>query len=552
MERLIEIKEIATSLGAIDIYETYQRRIMELNTDYFRVGIVGGINSGKTTIIKELTGAKLPIYGYASGVSFEVHYGDKEKYYLSGKTLERCPDITKMTQGENILVEYPSEWLNTKSLILREKVEKNYATGERKADFCVSDMDVCLYLIDGLMAYTNNDALIIDSLFRLGIPTLVVISKMDYLKNDDGIQNDSSIVYVTNYVKEHLKSKTNVSLFSGHAGHSLSQMIPSIRKELENIIASCNKDEVRTAQGNLFLVDAIASLFGKAEELKKEIEAKEKLADRNTEDKKNKLSSLEGEWARIELELTKKRQECEYHIRKRLEEKKNDITRRISHELDTINDIKVFWERDLAYRIDESLRAESQNISQLINTDIVNTICWLQEVLLKTFKRRSFVTPNISLTTDDNTVVLDNIELADNKKLKIVTRVGTAATVIAAGTLLASSGVAGVVMAISMVSGIGAEWFIGKKSKESRDKVKSLLPLIIDQAILNYVDKVSTSLKDSYAEIITNLRNSQKQWKTDIEKEIEEEDKIAHYNSGREKYNMIMSQLNKLSNRLLD
>jgi len=93
---------------------------------------------------------------------------------------------------------------------------------------------------------------------------------------------------------------------------------------------------------------------------------------------------------------------------------------------------------------------------------------------------------------------------------------------------------------------------MGRKTDESREKVKSVLPSIIDQAILGYVDKVSTSLRDSYADIIANLRKSQEVWKIEMEKEIEEEDKIAHYNIGIDKYNKIVEKLNQLSDTLLD
>lgn len=551
MKALNEIKEIASELGALEVYETYRKRTVELEENSIRIGVIGGSCSGKTLLINGITGTKLPIQGYASSIGYEICYGKEEKCFLSGKLLESL-DINAIPHGETVRVECTNEWLEEKQLIIREKIEKRFDDGDLSVNFHVSDLDVCVYIIDGLMPYTKNDALIIESLEKFGIPTLVVVSKMDHLHSNDELLNTSSVEDVTNYLSNCLAGKQNLTLFIGTRGQSLSNMTTEIKSHLEEIISSINKDEIRAAQNNLFVVDAIAALFKKSEELRKEIEEMENQVTANTEDKKNKVSSLEGEWVRIELELTKKRQECEEHFRKRLDGKKDDILRRISHELDTANDIKVYWERDLAFRIDETLRAESQNICQLINNDIVNTLRWLQDELQKTFKQKSFVAPSITFTTDESNVVFDNLEFADYKKLKIITRVGTATTVIVAGTLLATSGVAGALMAISMVSGIGAEWFMGRKTDESREKVKSVLPSIIDQAILGYVDKVSTSLRDSYADIIANLRKSQEVWKTEMEKEIEEEDKIAHYNIGIDKYNKIVEKLNQLSDTLLD
>lgn len=552
MKTLNEIKEIASSLDAIEVYETYKTRYNELEEDCIRIGVIGGSCSGKTALINGITGTKLPIQGFASGVGYEIRYGKEEKYFIMGNSSDKCPDIDTIPPGEIVQVECPNDWLKDKHLIVKEKIERRFEDDDMGINFHVSDLDVCVYIIDGLMPYTKNDALIIDSLDKFGIPTLVVVSKMDHLQGNDELLNSSSVKEVTNYLSNCLAERQNVSLCFGKQGQSLSNMTAEIKSHLEKTISSFNKDEIRAAQNNLFLVDVISSLFKKSEEMRKGIEAKEAQVEANTEDKKNRISSLDGEWVRIELELTKKRQECEEHLRNRLEDKKADILRKISHELDTVNDIKVYWERDLAYRIDEIMRAESQNTCQLINNDIVNTLRWLQDELQKTFKRKSFVAPSVTFTTDDNSVILDNIELVDYKRLKIVTRVGTAVTVIAAGTLLATSGIAGALMAISMVSGIGAEWFMGRKTKDAREKVKSILPSIIDQAILGYVDKVSTSLRDSYADIIANLRKSQETWKAEMEKEIEEEDKIAHYNVGIDKYNKIVEALNQLSDKLLD
>jgi hypothetical protein len=136
--------------------------------------------------------------------------------------------------------------------------------------------------------------------------------------------------------------------------------------------------------------------------------------------------------------------------------------------------------------------------------------------------------------------------------LKIVTRIGTAATVIAAGTLLATSGVAGVVMAISMLSGIGAEWLMGRKTKEARAKVQEVLPTVLDRCELVYINQISDSLKVSYGEIIDNLKNSQAEWKSKVLATIEEERLIAIHNCGGKKLNQVMNVINEISASLIN
>lgn len=553
MREYKEIQVIAEQLNAPEIYNQYKERLHRLDTGKIRIGIIGGNCTGKTTVLSNLIGINLPIQGYPSRVAFNVEFGEtllfKSSNYASSNT---CPDIKMLSPEETISVYVPNTWIKHNNLILNEKPETYFEDGDINVNFHVSDYDICIYLLDGLMAFSKNDSRILDALVNLGIPTIVAISKLDVLqKNDDAFSSDSR-KDVQSFVNQNLAGKNNVYLIEPKTGENLIEQTKQIRSYLDKILAEVSFDSVRAAESKLYLISAISALFSKGQEMLKLVEEREEQARFNTQNKKNKISALEGEWSRIELELTKKRQECESRIRTRLVQKKGDMYRRLSHELDTANDVKIFWERDLPYRLDEMMRAELQSTSQITNAEIASSLRWLQDELLKTFKRKSFIAPTISFVSDGDSVVFEHLDLADNKRLKIITRVGTAATVIAAGTLLASSGVAGVVMAISMVSGIGAEWFMGRKSRDSKDKVRSTLPAIIDQAILSNMDKISTSLKESYAEIIENLRNSQKTWKDEVKKEIEEEDAIAQFNAGREHYNKVMQQLDDLSDKVLD
>ena len=553
MDATKTIQELSLALGIPEVFEQYKNRLFYLDTDYIRVGIAGGANAGKTTLISSLAAVKIPVSGIASSISFVVKPGDEVKYYMTpGNKFDSCPDLSSIESGETLYVESTNLWLSNHRIVLKEIIEKSFEEGDLELNFHVSDIDICVYVINSLNAYTKDDAIIINTLHNFGIPTIVVFSHTDTLRDNDELLSTSGFKEVQSIIPRYFAGKDNVKVLFPKEGAKLSDLASEIVQLLSMIISTEKIEGVRTAQANLFTVSAIASLYAQSEEFKNEVEEKEKQVQDNAITKKNKISFLEGEWARIELELTKRRQDCEDLLRSQLESKKEDMTRRLFHELDTVNDIKKYWETDLSYRIDETMRAELQSLSQQMNAKIVNTLRWLQDELIKTFRRKSFVAPTVSFIVDGNPVVMDNIELSDNKKLKIVTRVGTVATVIAAGTLMATSRVAGVVMAISMVSGLGADWFIDKKSNESREKVKSLLPSIIGQTILSYVVNISTSLKESYSEIISNLRNSQQEWKVEMEKEIEEEYNIAIFNTGRSKYNDVIEQLNKLSETVLD
>jgi hypothetical protein len=133
--------------------------------------------------------------------------------------------------------------------------------------------------------------------------------------------------------------------------------------------------------------------------------------------------------------------------------------------------------------------------------------------------------------------------------MRIVARVGTAATVIAAGTMFATMGIGGIVMATGMVAGIGAEFFMNRKQSESKEKVQSLIPQMVEQAQQKLSINISDNLNKAYGELIKNLQSYQDLWLEEAEQNIEKERQIALYNckTDADKWIQCMQEINALS-----
>lgn len=525
MDVLQKIKKVCDTLECQPIYESLIEKIQRIERKSTVVGVLGTANSGKSTIINAIAGTALPTNPFSSMKGYFVDF---------------------VKSAESTIVS-TNEWMRQNKVSFAEKVEKLFSNGTEDIEYCTyfSDMDICLYIIDAQMAYTKNDALIIEHLCKFGIPTIICVSKLEKLADD---AKKEVISYLSNKLPKSdiVYAVENVNYTS----------IVNKVQDITAIIDKCNNPEhinsVRNSLISFFIVDTVSLLYEKCKsQLDKCIES-EKRAEIMTTEKMNKISVLESEWMRIELDLSTRRQNTEEKIRTRLSSRKEDMLRRLGHEIEVCTDIKNYWDKELSYRIDDMMRAELQSYTQIINTDIVNTLRWLQAEILKSFKKQSGFVPSITCTIDNKETSLDTIEISDNKKLKIVTRVGTAATVIVAGTLLATSGVAGVIMAISMLSGIGAEWFMGRKAKESRTKVLEVLPSILDKSELVYINQISESLKSSYDEILSNLKTIQTEWKAKSIASVEEERLIAIHNCGRDKFNKCMDEINEISASLLN
>jgi hypothetical protein len=220
--------------------------------------------------------------------------------------------------------------------------------------------------------------------------------------------------------------------------------------------------------------------------------------------------------------------------------------------VDICGDVKLFWEKDFSFRLEEMTRSELSGATQLVNQELIKVLQWLQDELLKQFRCKISLTTGIVGDRTKNLIQnTDEVSVADTQKLKIVTRIGTAATVIAAGALFATSGIGGVVMAVSMVSGLGAEFFMRKQANESKELIKKHLPIIVERANLQLVTDFDTKIQGVTNELIAHMQTLKADWLESSKKTIEQEKAIATFNLSSSKWNSIMDRINQLSELLI-
>ena len=395
------------------------------------------------------------------------------------------------------------------------------------------------------MAYTKNDALIIEHLNKFGIPTLVYISKLEKLPIND---RQEVVSFLTNKLP---KSKI-ISMVDNKKFVSIMDNIPSIVSAIEKFKDSEYIQSVRENLTNFFIIDAVTHLFDECKSKIVQCQDSEQRIEKMTTEKFKNLSTLETEWMHIELKLSARKQKTEDKLRERLANRKSEMLRRLSHDIEVSSDISHYWNKELCYRIDEMIRAELQACTQLINMDIINTLRWLQEEIQKNVKKQTSFIPTITCTIDGKEITLDKISISDNKSLRIITRIGTIATVFVAGCLMSTSGVYGAVMATSMLSGLAADWMMGNKNNKAKTKVMELLPSILDKMELIYINQISESLNKSYKEILKSLKKSQAEWETQSQTTIKEERIIAIHNCNCEKYHKCMQEINEISAVLIN
>ena len=161
MNVIQKIKSISDTLECQFIYDSLVKRIQKIQRKSIVIGVLGAANAGKSSIINALAGTSLPTSFLSS----------MQSNFVSFKN-----------EGMSVVIS-SSEWMKTLQISFLEKVEKMFSCESEDIEYATyfADFDSCLYIIDAQMAYTKNDALIIEHLKKLGIPTLVCVSKYEKL-----------------------------------------------------------------------------------------------------------------------------------------------------------------------------------------------------------------------------------------------------------------------------------------------------------------------------------------------------------------------------------
>ena len=532
MDKKQLLKKLSEELSAEHVYDEYIKDVSSLNTDNVRLGIMGQPNTAKTTLINGLLGTKLPVSNLPSQTNYTINYGKVSE-----------DSLVQENKGTEIVVD--SDWLKNHNLSILEINNDIVPDETSPMELCsiISKCDVCIYLINAQSALNRTDLFILNNLKDINMSTILVLSRLDLLSEED--QNE-----VYTYVKSNISEFTNVSL--PLLSDSISKSASVIKDEVDKSLSKVNVKAIRSNFDNFYLTIAIGQLYEICQAHIDECNEKKHSIEQLVTDKMLKLDEKSTQWLSVESKLRQRISVISDKLRTFMTDRKDDMLRRLSHDVDVCGDVKLFWEKDFPFRLEEMVRSEMGSATQLVNQELVKTIQWLQDELLKQFRCKISLTTGIVNERGKSTIQnADEVPIADIQKLKIVTRIGTAATVIAAGALFATSGIGGIIMAVSMVSGLGAEFFMRKQSNDSKEQIKKHLPDIIERANLQIVTDYESKIHEVTAELISHLQTLKSDWMESSKKTIEQEKAIAIFNFGSAKWDSIMARINQLSEILI-
>lgn len=201
----------------------------------------------------------------------------------------------------------------------------------------------------------------------------------------------------------------------------------------------------------------------------------------------------------LRLLLVKKSRELSNSIATRIESKGNDMLWQMMHDIEWCSDPKVFYEKEIPFRIENQLRIDMQQIPEAIAQQYAINLNWLQGSL-KQLGCQEFRVPLSDYNVSTSDYYQEKLNLIDIHKTRLYSRLGT----LFVALCLSGFGLGAFVG--SMLCGTGAEELLLSRSHTSKEKIKQIIPTIVE----NYKLQMKAHILGVLAEVDSNIMNELK------------------------------------------
>lgn len=492
-----------------------------------RVCVLGASCSGKSSFIRHLLDDEIetPVNTFSRSIACHVEYGGHLRYEQGGVEIP-AKSISQDLNTANgpLIIQSPHPILRESNSIISECPESDIPSGELTFNRLLRHIgvcDACVYLISAQMPFSKTDGIIMQYLNAFGIPTHVFLSRMEYI--DDA---DSESVY--RFVQQSLPTTETLCL---HPATNLKDAALSVR----NVIFS------HLADGQSARRNAFCSLL--TEEIALQRQQEREAQEEKVKEQLKKIAEIRREKERALLQkndavhdianqIAEKEAVLENEIISQINGKiKDDFIRELTHDIETTADAKLYWEKTLAYRMEHLFMACRGRLEGRIQQELAYTI-QQAEIGLKKIKFRSTNSsvPHF-ISIDIQVGSTPNAPIEDVQRARNMARLGTAAIIGVAGTVLATAGVGGAMLAISALAGVGSNVLVEYKEKKNKEKIMQLMPQAVDSFLSKVCIEVAELIQGLFSELSTSILKAGKECYNEEMEQIDIEDKRAKYNA---------------------
>lgn len=515
-------EHIVTGLSTID-----KRRLLP----GFRLAFVGEFSRGKSYLINRLLNRNIVPEGAlpttATLTSIVAGLEEKMEIRTGGKIEIRSLEETSWQDllatdeaGSDqeifagVRISLNHEWLRFLDIEIIDTPGAGDLS-ERRANL-VSDIlnqcDAAVLLVSATSPFSMTEAAFLEQeVIGRHVPRIMVtISKLDLINANERGKLIDNITHKIQQISPHIPVISTYPIDDNL--QSENDCLTAIITEIESLVNQGERRIWRSRQVSQQLIDWLNQLIEISQDMISSIHL-------NIEEKKQYLRQARNDidranitWDNLQLELEQRRLQRNKQIYQTLTANKEEMLENLQFELQRTPDLKLWWERDLPFRLRRELTILSRKSESFLLKFLGQDVEWLQNEVARIFNthlKQQVFTPL------ENTGVefqLEDQNITDLQKYRLFTRIGSTAAMIAGSILGGPIGMAAStgVLLFSELS----EQYLSQELETQRELLSEELNRVVDISIDEYSQKISQRLRQLYQRIIDDMETEQATWKS--------------------------------------
>ncbi|MGC0414599.1 dynamin family protein [Embleya sp. AB8] len=544
--RINDAQAIAADFGLDAIGVELDRLRARMRRPGLRIAVVGEFGRGKSSLLNRLLGAPVLPEGRHTPVPLVIAAGPEprlELRFADGRAEPRPavaaswdevhhlsarqdPDAVRLI-GVRVLVADPElarldvELVDTPGVNAgRGKGPDAEAHDRRTEDLVrrtVAASDAVLMVVSASAPLgLSETAFLEEEVIARHVPRItVVVSKLDTVDEDE---RADLVDYLGGRVR---RISPTLQVLAGPHREDAAP-VAGLYERITEYTTSGGRRGLRSRQtaGQLLtLLDEMARL-GRDGLAAAELGAAER--QRAAEQSEVEIDRMGTEWGRVRVELQRRRTRTAEKFREHLQLSRGDVLDTLRYELERAPDARIWWERDLPFRLRRELTALAKKFEAQLHSSVQADVQWLDAGMKQHFGRGSTYRPERveQLSTDFELGEAESLGLKDLKSRKLAWRIGpTGLAVLGALLIPLTGGVAALPMGASMAASAGGMVLGEVKSTsltegQRAQAMKALEPMVED-VLGGFSEEVAKRLHTLYSGVMDEAVRGQQVWRND-------------------------------------
>lgn len=537
-DALRESAQLLSKYGFDELARNVQKILQDVSRDRFTVAVVGEFSRGKSTFLNSLLGVEaLPVgnmpttamltrirYAPDPGLVYCDDKGNKHPM-LPLKQSSWDGLVANNFGGEDpkglVVAGVENEWLRSNNLELMDTpgagdLEESRA---RLIGDALMSADGAVIAISATQAMSISEKLFIEQrLISRKTPfLLLVITKLDQIPQ---AQRGQIIEFVKSklalwgmdipvYVPYDIPVPAQYAAITG---------MDKVKKHIEGWVND-PKRLMLTEKWVLARVDALLSAAVDAASEEHELAcADQQQRQALIEQKRVALEKAQAKWDELLLQMEERCAKAGQQILKKSKKYEQNITERLTYELQHTGQPERWWREDRPYRLKVELTNMATSVGNQVSRTVAEDVRWFNGSLEKCFKT-TIAAPALGEADEEpleiNELSADvTVESMDKKRTAV--RVATSAVSILGAIGLSCVGLGFLSVVATMGVGTGAslasDHFFKGKIEDQKSRLKGVIAQDVPVYVQDALKGSQKKIHSVYTEIISSARSKQEDW----------------------------------------